>query len=298
MKRWGNGKFCLAMALSCSLGQASIATNARGAQATDAKAPNAKPVDSRATTTAQKRFEAVTVRKVADSGPTNAPMTLPGGRFEMQNASVAMLITAVYGLRPINAPGWVASEKYTIRGKAADGATPQEINSMARTLLAERFSLVAHQENRATQVYFLRALRNDKRPGRWLEPRSTPCRPGDILDMPGFTPDEKPVPVKCSDSRVSPFSVQAAGVTMSYLGFVLTSLVPLGVPVVDETGISGTFDIRLRYSTKSTVAPDDAPWPTVFVALEDQLGLRLVPGQEQRPVLVIDRIERPSDDAQ
>ena len=57
---------------------------------------------------------------------------------------------------------------------------------------------------------------------------------------------------------------------------------------------SGTFDITMRYSTLSSVAPADAEWPTFFSALEEQLGLRLLPAREPRPVLVIDKIERPA----
>ena len=73
---------------------------------------------------------------------------------------------------------------------------------------------------------------------------------------------------------------------------------PWGAPIVDETGLQGTFDITLRYSTKTPDAPIDAEWPSLFSALEDQLGLQLVPKQEQRPVLVVDRMERPSIEAQ
>jgi uncharacterized protein (TIGR03435 family) len=70
----------------------------------------------------------------------------------------------------------------------------------------------------------------------------------------------------------------------------------VGASVVDNTGLPGTFDNALRYSTRSSVEPADAEWPTLFSALEEQRGLRLLPTREPRPVLVIEKIERPAID--
>jgi uncharacterized protein (TIGR03435 family) len=289
-------RLCAAILFTAWFHPLVLASSAGGSQVTGGKTPDLKAT-GRTEAQSRTRFEAVTVRKGTASELERGPTVLPG-RFEMQNFPVAELLGRAYGSRLVNAPDWIRTERYTIRARAADGATRQEMQEMIRTLLAEQFGLVAHQETREAQVYSLVTLRNDKRPGRWLRPRTTPCPPGETVPVTGLTPDAPPIPVLCGDSRVSPVSVFSAGVTMSAFGSTLANEVGVGAPVVDNTGLSGTFDVALRYSTRSNVAPADAEWPTLFSALEEQLGRRLLPSREPRPVLVIEKIQRPGDDAQ
>jgi uncharacterized protein (TIGR03435 family) len=274
-------------------------------------------------------FEVASV-KVNKSGPTRMGMrTLPGS-FTVTNLPLRMLITQAYrvsGYQLVGGPDWLDSERFDIIAKAPEGSRPDQTMLMLRGLLAERFKLKLHGETRETQIYALLLARNDGRLGPKLSKSTDDCEkilaerraaaaareggPGPIpLTPPG--PNEKPV---CTISmRPTPvpngpplLTFMGGGQPMQTLVSQISSF--LNRRVVDRTGLTGSYDFELQFSMQVQMplitqapgaagAPPTAPiddGPTMFDAVRE-LGLKLE--SERGPVehLVIDAVERPTED--
>jgi uncharacterized protein (TIGR03435 family) len=171
---------------------------------------------------------------------------------------------------------------------------------MWRTLLADRMKLAAHYETREQASYDLVFARSDKRLGPGLKPASIDCSGG---------PSTAPIPTptggadfreatlnRCGSFFVEGDSMASRGVTIANLTRMVTPAAAR--PIVDKTGLGGYFEITLRFQRMplrpgAEPAPDTAP--SVFTALQEQLGLRLEPSKTQGQILVIDAIERPTE---
>jgi uncharacterized protein (TIGR03435 family) len=200
-------------------------------------------------------------------------------------------------------PAWLHSAWYEINAKA-DGNPSVEMMSgpMMQALLEDRFQLKIHRQTSEGPVYFLTVARGGSKLHAFVEGS---CTPYSTLPPPPLGPGKQ----YCESmiSGVSP-SVVAQGATLDE--FSKTLRVLLDRPVINETGITGRFDIRVRFSREGTTtagvslvprndgsspASDPAGPPSIFTALQEQLGLKLEPGKGPMEVLVIDRIERPSE---
>jgi uncharacterized protein (TIGR03435 family) len=267
--------------------------------------------------------------KTNKSGPNMMAMrTLPNS-FTMTNVPLRLLITQAYrlsGYQLVGSPGWLDSERFDIVAKAPEGSRPDQTMLMLRGLLADRFKLKVHGETRETQVYALVLARSDGKLGSKLSKSTDDCekilaerraaaaaaRAGGAGPVP-FTPpgpNEKPV---CTISmRAAPVAngppllvFRGGGQPMQALVSQISGSV--NRLVVDRTGLTGLYDFELQFSMQgqmplSTQAPggntaaapiDDAP--TMFDAVRE-LGLKLE--SERGPVehLVIDSVERPTED--
>ena len=179
------------------------------------------------------------------------------------------LIARAYSLKPyqISGPAWLDDELYDIVAKAAGPVADSEQRSMLQSMLASRFQLAAHTETRVLPAYELVAGKSG--------PKIHAVRPDD------------------TGNRVYPGrpGILAKQVSMPRLAELLSAKIDR--PVLDKTGLSGVFDIDLKF-TPDTAAPDADTGPSVFTAVQDQLGLKLNARKSPVEILVIDHAAKPS----
>jgi uncharacterized protein (TIGR03435 family) len=237
-----------------------------------------------AQTPASPAFEAASV-KPAKSGDVVIG-GLQGGstEFRVTNIPLRVLIRQAYGLRQgselIGGPAWLDTDRFDIVGKMAQPDSPKWL--MVRTLLADRFKLVTHEESRELPIYALVVARSDGRLGPKLHPST--CVAGRRLDDNG-----------CG-FRPGPGAFVGSGVALpTLIAASLSSEVQR--MVVDRTGLTGTFDIDLHWLPDNPVAaaPGDEA-VSIFTALQEQLGLKLESTTGPVDVLVIDHVEQPTPD--
>jgi uncharacterized protein (TIGR03435 family) len=170
-----------------------------------------------------------------------------------------------------------------------------------RRLLAERFRLVAHNEMRETSVYALVVARSDGRLGPQLRKAAVDCfaiatAARQRGEAPAFPPQTGNRPA-CG-TRTSPGILMGTGVTMADLARNLER--PAERPVVDKTGLAGFWDLDVTYLFEGQLPPGFAPppadAPSLFTALQEQLGLKLEAQKAPIEVLVVDSVERPTED--
>lgn len=236
------------------------------------------------------------------SGRHSLSLGLPGGRFTATNVSLRDLMTSAYQLaanRIVGAPAWGDSEYFDIRATAAGDSTEDQKRRMVQSLLVDRFKLVTHTENRKLPVYALVLVKPGKL-GPQLHLNSVNC---DSLPVGSPIPAlGTPAGIACGDlsSSSTPRDVRYAGRKITIQRF-LTGLTDSGAnliidrPIVDRTGLSGTFDFDLHFASPQLGSASTSDLPSLFTALQEQLGLKLESRTGSVEVLVIDHVERPSE---
>jgi uncharacterized protein (TIGR03435 family) len=160
---------------------------------------------------------------------------------------------------------------------------------MLQALLAKRFGLVFHRENRDVQVYMLVVGKNG--------PKLHEAKPGDTYPN-GINLSNGPGGAGVMLMRSGPggtFIVTAQGVPLS--SFLPQLSYNSGRPVLDKTGLTGKYDFELTYAldqNASAGAASDSTGPSIFTAIQEQLGLKLESGKAPVEIIVIDHAERPS----
>jgi uncharacterized protein (TIGR03435 family) len=219
-------------------------------------------------------------------------------------------------------PGWAMSERYDFKATASlTVATDDQRAAMMKAMLAERFNLAVHVEQREQSNFDLVLARNDGPLGAGITRSDTDCEKV-IAERtaaqaatpqvgPPPRPDLKAPPPPCSfrslDSRTRNTFGDGGGAQGDLLEgegtmAMLASLLRLsaGRVVVDKTGLAGSYRVRMTYDQMSArrgpdvQIPDNAG-PSVFVALPEQLGLKLESSKTMVDTLVIDRLERPTE---
>lgn len=234
----------------------------------------------------------------------------PGGGFSASNITVRELVEYAYQRHAFDrrevaaGPAWIDADRFDIVAKApgehsidAD-ASFRETWSMLQVLLADRFKLKLHEENRDRPVYLLMLATSDGTLGAKLRKTDIDC--GAVMrgERPTLRPGQgPPCSLKTPPGRLF---VNTAGMAT------IASLISRHVDrmVIDRTGLDGRFDMELEASDieaapdykpgPSDLALPPAAGPSIFVAVREQLGLKLEPQIAAIPVLVIDQIERPS----
>jgi bla regulator protein BlaR1 len=268
-------------------------------------------------------FEVASIRQspAGKFTPPNFPLdpgnayASTGGRFSA-DFSVTTYITFAYKLSltqeqrqsmVANFPKWVANDRFMIQAKAAkDNPTKDQMRLMMQSLLADRFQLSIHFETQEVPVFALDLVTPGKT-GTRLRPHSEglPCDSSATEPAHGSQAGSGVFPVVCD---VTALERQSGGnlagsrnTTMELIADALPSLGRLGRPVVDRTGLSGKFDFRLEWTPEPNGSPPNADTqpdlqgPTFLQALHDQLGLKLKSTKGPIRTLVIDHIERPSE---
>jgi uncharacterized protein (TIGR03435 family) len=229
----------------------------------------------------------VTSVKPNTSGEQGGSSKGQPGRYVGVNVTLRRVIGLAY--RPVQefvgGPDWIDTERFDIEGRVEGTPTQDQMLEMLRSLLSDRFQLAVHRESRQMPAYALTVARGDGKLGADLRPVA-PCRP----------PAAPPIAStrSCGGFAVGNGSIRGNGVTMTQLAAELPSATE-GRYVVDRTGLGGAFDVSLVWNADAlspTTTSDSAP--SVFAAIQEQLGLRLVPITTPIEVIVIDRAERPA----
>ncbi|HEV3311471.1 MAG TPA: M56 and DUF3738 domain-containing protein [Chloroflexota bacterium] len=235
-------------------------------------------------------FDVASVKRNMDPDGPHLFQALPGGRVNLINQTVRELIYSAYqtqDYRIIGGPGWLQSDRFDIVAKAERDAPPPQMLLMVRTLLADRFKLTMRRETRELPIYRLVMARGDGKPGPQLRPST--CDPGaaNSPDSRGATP--------CVN-RGGGGSIVSTGATMDTLANRLGRLPPIGRPVVNQTGLTGRFDLELNFTPDQSGSVPAADAISIFTALPEQLGLKLESTKGPVDVLVIDHVEKPTED--
>ncbi len=225
------------------------------------------------------------------------------GSMTMTNMRVRALIVTAYSIRPdrvIGAPAWIDQDRFDISARAPADTPDNELPMMLRALLAERFGLVARSEVREQPVYALVVARADGALGPNLKSSSEcdaePNRAS--VDAAGVSGRQVPGQIPCgvlTGSNAGEAYIRGGARSMALLARTLQGV--SGRPVVDRTGLVGTYDFELRFAPALLGAEPSGPdVPSIFAALQEQLGLRLEPAQGPVEFLLVDRIGRPTPD--
>lgn len=249
------------------------------------------------------------VASIKASAPDTRGMFIqfqPGGGLRVTNLTLKQLLAYGYDVRDFQitgGPAWINSDRYDIQARpehTAAAAAPDDFRQMTdeqrktvdqqmrervRTLLADRFELSVHHDTKEAPVYALMVAKGGPKLKENTEPRGgrqgIGMRPGGQL-----TGTEAPVPM---------------------LANLLSNL--MGRPVIDKTGLTAKYDFELHWTPDpgQTLLPPGAPapavegpppdpnGPTIFTALQEQLGLRLESQKGPVDMIVIDRVEKPSE---
>jgi uncharacterized protein (TIGR03435 family) len=237
---------------------------------------------------------------------------LPGPRVRAQRALLSCIIQGAYSLRAyqvIGGPDWINSIHYDIDAKATNStATPDQTRLMLQALLRDRFMLKAHQETRDLPLYKLTIAKGGV---KLQPPKEGGCiKPGvpHELSMPAPPPPgQAPAPMvfRCGGmgGAGSFGGSRMDGGDVPISEFIRLLSLQLHLPVIDKTGLKGTFDIHLTYAgtrpLSTSLTPGDATpadsGPTIFDAIQEQLGLKLESSKGPTAVLVIDSAQKPSE---
>lgn len=263
----------------------------------------------------QLAFDVASIRPNLSGGNmTVRPM--PNGRFTATNAPLRTLILRAHGLldsQLIAAPDWTAAERFDVdaRVEQVPEGGPDGLMPMLRTLLVERFQLKARMETRELPAYLLVHARRDRLLGDQIRPTQADCtKPTTMTDAQLLATAKADGWPPCGQSITSTSSTRTAaggaairirvrrsGATMNDIAAMLQPIV--GRPVVNRTGLEGLFDVEYSFaplaSSPSVAVAADANIPSLFVALEEQLGLKLESERTAVPVLVIDSVSRPTE---
>jgi uncharacterized protein (TIGR03435 family) len=256
--------------------------------------PPTKPPQLNSPNTAATRpqFEVASVKR-NNSGRQDVILAGNVGRYSATNAPLRLLIQVAYHVKDsqiIGAPAWIDSERFDIEGKAEQDLTSdQKSGPLLQALIEERFKAVTHGETRDLPVYFLTIAKSGSKLKASQCLRREPNKP---------VPLNLPPMSFCGNMMTDGGRVQATGTQMQYLADALSGI--LNRKVFDRTGLAGEFDVNLRWtpdlgSPANSPAPPPDSGPSIFTAVEEQLGLRLESGKAPIDVLVIDHIDHASD---
>jgi uncharacterized protein (TIGR03435 family) len=259
------------------------------------------------------RFEVASVKPNKNAAAGVRIQIEPGGRFTATHVTLRQLVREAYGLQNFQisgGPGWTSSDTFDLVAKAGvelnfpldrtETAPPSLLSQMLRNLLADRFKLKAHIEERQMPVYLLTVARPDGRLGPQLKASTVDCaaqtadaaRAGANQDAECFI-------------RMGPGTLSGRLNSIRQLA----SILPVGRIVRDRTSLQGPFDVNLRWTPDPpsqnkadgpdlapSIAPIDQGGPTIFTAVQEQLGLKLQSDRGPVEVLVIDSVEPPTED--
>jgi uncharacterized protein (TIGR03435 family) len=234
-------------------------------------------------------------------GPARGgPGTPDPGQITWSFVRLQDLLTTAYDVKPyqVSGPGWLATERYNVVAKVPMGATKEQVRVMWQNLIRERFTLVLHHESKEFQVEDLVIGKDGSKLKQSAEDPDAALLVGPpkrdkngALDRPGAIATIFPGP----DSHIS---TVAKSQPLSHLTNMLGNA--LGHPVIDKTGLTGKFDYTIDFKFVFPAQPEaeaaapvaSDPGPDIASAVQQQLGLKLVPGRAKLDVLVIDSAAR------
>jgi len=223
---------------------------------------------------AQQAFEAASIRLIDPNAPEpDTPpqrQQFPANRLTMHYASLAYLICMAYGVdwhRTTGWPDWINTERYDFNAKVEGDMllTQEQMQPLLQNLLQERFHVKVHHEHKIVPGYALVIAKGG--------PKLQPNKGAPFHGMIGN-----------SEIRFWNESIKS---------FALIFETPVERPIVDRTGLEGTYDLDLNFAPEDTPSnPADSKLPDIFTALHEQLGLKLVPQKVPIDFLVIDHADK------
>ena len=268
---------------------------------------SAPPQQAVAVTGPAPRFEVVSIR-ANKSGDVNRRITMGSpDRFTATNITVRLLIEDAYRhssgrLRRedeiIGGPDWIESEGYDVNAKASIPVPPGEMQQMVQSLLVDRFRLKIHTEKRDLPAYVLVRARADGQLGPQLQPSTGECRPFAGRGAAPQPDGAGPAARLCGFAgRGGPGRINGVAVTMAQVARVLANQV--GGEVVDQTELPGIFDLTLLFMPQrrlpATLSEPPLDAPSIFTAVQEQMGVKLESRRVPMDVLIIDSVERPTE---
>jgi uncharacterized protein (TIGR03435 family) len=245
-------------------------------------------------------FEVASIKRNVSNDAGGYVRIEEGARFNAVNASLALIIRQAYGVQPfqvVNLPDWVDTERYDIRAKAPDGVEVfPNMAPLLRSLLKERFGFRSRPEQRDLPVYDLMLARSDRRLGPKISQASVDCG----ARTTGAPPPKGPSGEELCGITQGPGRIIVRGYSLARFSQSLIGQVQR--MVVDKTGLPGPWNLEVLYTPDQPVAlngaivPPNPDAPSLFTALQEQLGLKLEASRGSVDVLVVDRLERPTED--
>jgi uncharacterized protein (TIGR03435 family) len=237
-------------------------------------------------------FEVASIKRNTSISDMGGGGPRPGGRYQLTNMAGRTIAALAWGLptgRVIGAPEWASVERYDIDARSKEKPTPDETRRMLQGLLRDRFQFVGHVEQREFPVYLLMPLRSNGTLGPGLRPAPFDC--ADPASRAKITALNLPPGRMVCGFTLNDGVLNGGSMALTDLEPVLTSAA--GRPVLNRTGITDKFDVDLKWAT---TAPDAAAdLVSIFTAVQEQLGLKLESATAPLDVLVIDHIERPTE---
>ena len=272
-------------------------------------------------------FEVASI-KPNNSGDGRVMMQMQPGQFRATNITLRLLIRNAYRLQDFQisgGPSWMASDHYDLIAKMPDGfqpppgppppgSGPGPLELMLRGLLAERFKLTVHNETKDSSIYALIVARSDGKLGPALKKSEIDCAAqlaaargrgrGPMPPPPG--PPQPGESIPCG-IRIGPGALTMGGTPLSQFANSLGMFA--GRIVLDRTGLAGNYDINLTWTPDQMPRPaGDGPpplingvavdpnGPSLFTAVQEQLGLKLDSQRGPVETLVVDRAEKPVEE--
>jgi uncharacterized protein (TIGR03435 family) len=250
-------------------------------------------------------FEVASIKRNLSGSTNSSTRGQPGGRITITNRSLRNIVQEInrlQGYQIDGGPDWIDKDRWDIVAKGEGDPSFERMAEMMKTLLADRFKLRTHRETREMPIYALVLARPDGQLGPQMKASTFDCAALVAATRAQGGPPPPP-----------PGSGPRCGTNMNY-GRMRTSATSLadivrnlsivtGRGVVDRTGLKGIFDLDLTFRPEVVDGPpgatppaaaDDAP--SLFTAVQEQLGLKLEPQRGPVEVLVIDSADRPLDD--
>jgi uncharacterized protein (TIGR03435 family) len=254
--------------------------------------------------TAAKTFDVVSVRRNT-SGTTRSNVDRTPTGVTIVNLPLRPIIQLAYGIsqpvRLIGLPDWVNVDRFDLTARGSIGNL-NDFRVMMQAMLADRFKLAAHTEQRSLPSFTLVMARSDGRLGPEL--KVSKCMPVTLAQLSGRgaapaaapAPDALPPP-ECGLLGSGPGEIRIAGVNLQTVAGFLS--LTQGRPITDNTNLTGIYDLHIQFAPDplpgQPVNPATEGRPSLLTALQEQLGLKLQPSTQLQEVLVIERVEHPDE---
>lgn len=221
-------------------------------------------------------FDVASIKRNVSLDNRSSQRNMPGGRINFTNQRLRQVIRAAFGgsdIEVIGGPDWVDDDRWDIVAAPAAVDPNAPWREMLKTLLTDRFKLRAHVEQRERPIYALVFARADRQLGAKMHATQTPCKiEGDC----GST--------DTNSNGVVSGTIHGTARTMAQVGRSLSGYAERRV--FDRTGLEGRYDFELTWG-------DDI---SIFTAVSEQLGLKLQADRAPTDVVVIDAVDRPTED--
>jgi len=217
------------------------------------------------------------------TNPTMRGGALRGGRFEVRTATMVDLISTAYSMEPdkiLGGPSWLDWDRFDVFAKAPQSTTQENLNLMLQNLLADRFKLVVHKDIKSMPAFALTVGKGKPKMKQTSGSDQSACQE---------------VPQNPAPGTVPYLAVSCHGVTMSAFAGVLSDWgggTYLSDPVVDQTGLGGTWDFELKWTARNRLAQAGADGISLLDAIDKQLGLKLEAKKAPLPVLIVDSVNQ------